>query len=67
MTFTKLQGQSWAKLARSRNNRKVCRMARESGNQVSFEKYISFLDDVQLIAKIPVKPRPFVRYRITPF
>lgn len=67
MTFTKLQGQAWAKLARSRNNRKVCRIARESGSHVSFEEYITFLDDVQLIARIPVNPRPFVRYRIVPF
>ena len=67
MTFTKLQGQEWAKLARSRTNRKVCRIARESASRISFEQFIAFLDDAQLLGTTHLKQRPFVRYRIVPF
>jgi len=67
MTFTKSQKNEWTKLARSRTNRQACRIAREAASRISFEEFIAFLDDTQMLGMAQFKRHPFVRYRIVPF
>ncbi len=61
------QQREWVQLANSRKNREACRAARESAGSVSFEEFINFLDDAQLLGTSSLRPRTFIRYRNVPF